>query len=547
MLTTSTSRYNLKRRVASLPPLSSEIFAEKVLANKASQAATAARASYEKSCSACQKTYYSENAFINHLSSQKHKSNATRQQRGAASNGDDGASMMSSTFSLGDPIETASNSVADGEAEREFADVISGIQKTKINDGEDTDEPLSQRPSRPHHSSTEGGDHTPHPLSETTTESGSVANGIEAPLEGPVRNCLFCNYLSPTFDTNIHHMTRQHDLFIPEREYLTDLEGLIIYLRAKVMEGHECLYCGKAKHTTSGIMTHMRDRGHCKIAFDSEEEQIEIGQFYDFRATYSDPEGEDDESDWSDDEEEDKTRSKDGAKLGAKRTPKTSIEAEDDGDAAMEDEGWETDSTLSSVPTDEIGSLPIDDRSHRYASLHNSRHHSHHDGRPHKASDGWHSRAHRTPHAVYFDDFEMHLPSGRAVGHRNMNKYWRQNLRSYPSAAERAERLAITNGTAVDVEDVDEDSDVDMDAPTPRPSSRNMQLQRGHDAGRQLVSNSRANGGLGMVGVSAAKKKEVSRAEKRERGRARRGENRYQAGNERRNNFQKHFRDPLLQ
>ena len=37
-------RYNLKRRVASLPPLTSEIFAEKVLANKASAAATAARA-----------------------------------------------------------------------------------------------------------------------------------------------------------------------------------------------------------------------------------------------------------------------------------------------------------------------------------------------------------------------------------------------------------------------------------------------------------------------------------------------------------------------
>ncbi|KAG9625428.1 hypothetical protein KCV04_g12192, partial [Aureobasidium melanogenum] len=71
-------RYNLKRRVASLPPLTSEVFAEKVLANKASAAATAARASFEKVCSACQKTYFSENAYANHLGSQKHRQQLAR-------------------------------------------------------------------------------------------------------------------------------------------------------------------------------------------------------------------------------------------------------------------------------------------------------------------------------------------------------------------------------------------------------------------------------------------------------------------------------------
>jgi len=65
------------------------------------------------------------------------------------------------------------------------------------------------------------------------------------------------------------------------------------------------------------------------------------------------------------------------------------------------------------------------------------------------------------------------------------------------------------------------------------------------DRGRELVS--RANGGLGMIGVSDAKKAEIRAVEKRDRKREQRARNKYQAGNEKRANFQKHFRDPLLQ
>lgn len=529
------SRYNLKRRVASLPPLSSEIFAEKVLANKASAAATAARASYEKSCAACQKTYYSENAFVNHLSSQKHKTSVAREQRAVSKMGDDAASMMSSTFSLGDPVETASNSVVDEAADEEFSKVVNGISKTSLEATES--DPLSRRPSRPHHSRAEQDTRSPHPLSEASAEEGSEMEGTTSTPTEPVKSCLFCNFGSPSFSLNVHHMTRYHDLFIPERDYLVDTEGLIGYLYAKVTQGHECLYCGKAKHTTSGIMTHMRDRGHCKIAFDSEEEQLEIGQFYDFSSTYSDPEAQDD-AEWST-EEEDRPSKRSAAKLGAKRGVETTVDGDEDGDAAMDDEGWETDSTLSSVPTDEITAVPIDDHSHRYASLCKSRHHSHSDARPHKSSDGFHSHAHSTPHAVYHDDFELHLPSGRTAGHRSMNKYWRQNLRSYPSASERAERLVIT--------EVDPDGDVNMDAPLDATSESQALQQRGHDRGRQLAAVSRTNGGLGMMGVTDAKKKEVSKAEKRERGREKRHFEKWHAGNERKNNFQKHYRDPLLQ
>lgn len=514
--------------MASLPPLSSEIFAEKVLATKASAAATAARASFEKPCTVCQKTYYSENAYNNHLNSQKHKANVTRAQKAVSSttHDDETASMLSSAFSMGEPVvESESKDVVDvDDAEAEFSQVVNDIKNTSL----DEKEPVSRRPTRPHHSSAE--DRPEHPLSTTTTATTTMEDDDTASTAStskynanPMLNCLFCNFASPTFPLNVQHMGRFHGMFVPEKDYLIDTEGLITYLWNKINDLHECLYCGKVVHTTPGIQTHMRDRGHCMIAFESEEELIEIGQFYDFTSTYSDAEEEGDDSDSFDST----TNETGGIKLGAARQATTTTISGDASAPAADDEGWETDSTLSDVPTDEITAIPLGDRSHRYALLARSRHHSHGDPRPHRSADGWHSHAHATPVAVYHDEFELHLPSGRTAGHRSLNRYYRQNLRNYPGVAERMElqqqqRRAIASGSESSL-DRDAHADGDMGG-----------------RGRQLVT--RGNGGLGMVGVSEAKKAEIRAVEKRERRREQRERNKYQAGNEKRGNLQKHFR-----
>jgi pre-60S factor REI1 len=498
-----------------LPPLSSEIFTEKVLANKASTAATAAKASFEKSCAACQKTYYSENAYNNHLNSQKHKSSVAKLQKGrhAVGNVDDAASVMSSAFSLGEPLDAKST---DGEADEEFSKVVNDLKQTSLNDG--TVEPLGRRPSRPHHS---GAENRPeHPLSRTETASSTMetddASTVSStkPQQNPLLNCLFCNYLSPTFPLNIHHMGRFHGMFIPEKDYLEDPEGLVKYLHTKIQEFHQCLYCGKTVHTAEGIQTHMRDRGHCKIGYESEEELIEIGQFYDFSSTYPDAE-EFEEAGRDLDSDDSEATAEGGVKLGTARRTTTTVDGQEV--LVEEDEGWETDSTVSSVPTDEITSVPIDDRSHRYKLLSRSRHHSHGDPRPHRNADGFHSHAHATPVAVYHDEYELHLPTGRTAGHRSLNRYFRQNLRNYPGVAERMEAQRTIKAASSDSEGED---------------------NRGR--GRQLIS--RADGGLGLVGVSDAKKAELRATEKRERKREERARNKYQAGNEKRGNFQKHFR-----
>lgn len=493
-LSATYSRYNLKRRVASLPPLTSEVFAEKVLANKASAAATAARASFEKVCIACQKTYYSENAYNNHVGSQKHKMQVMRMKSSDLA-ADDASSVMSSTFSLGEPLETASTTDGTDHGNGQVDQIADGLKDTNVADAQ--------------------------PLSKTTTNSTQVAStnddDDDETVEVLLNQCLFCNLISDDTDTNMVHMFKQHGMYIPEKEYLVDLEGLLAYLHEKIHDIHECLFCGQFKHTATGIQTHMRDRGHCMIPYSTEEEMLEIGDFYDFRSTYSDDEEEDDdEADQQDG----------GVKLGAARVTKVVIETEDGDDKMLDedDEGWESDGSLSSVPTDEITALPIDDHSHRYQTLDRHKHHSHSDPRPHRNTDGFHSHAHTTPRAVYHDDYELHLPSGRTAGHRSLAKYYRQNLRNYPTPAERAEQRAVEGRHDSDDEE--------------------NQRSRGHDRGRQIIS--RSEGGLGMVGVSDDKKREVALVEKKMQKKEQRAQAKQQWGVNRGGNNQKHFRVCLV-
>jgi pre-60S factor REI1 len=409
---------------------------------------------------------------------------------------DDASSVMSSTFSLGEPLETASNV--------ETASVAS----VATDRPEDRDADLSHIAESDQQSNIADDDNESRAPSNTTDADDDM-------VEVLLNQCLFCNTICEDVDENIKHMSKQHGMFVPEREFLVDLEGLLSYLHEKIHDDHQCLYCGQLKHTASGIQTHMRDRGHCMIPYSTEDEMLEIGEFYDFRSTYSD---DDESTDGADDQQEG------GVKLGAARATKVTIETEDgDGDAEMadeDDEGWESDGSLSSVPTDEITSVPIDDHSHRYKTLDQHKHHSHKDPRPHRNADGYHSHAHSTPHAVYHDEYELHLPSGRTAGHRSLAKYYRQNLRNYPTPEERADQRALEGR---------HDSDGEEEA-------RNSRNNRG----REIVT--RGEGALGMVGVSEDKKKEVRAAEKREKKREQRLRANYQWGTDRAGNNQKHWR-----
>ncbi|KAL4895025.1 C2H2 type zinc-finger-domain-containing protein [Aspergillus ambiguus] len=409
--------YNMKRRVASLPPVSQETFNEKVLAAKASTTAAAAKASYEKTCVACQKTFYSENSYQNHVKSSRHRAREARMLRDGT---DDASSVMSSTFSLGEPINKP-------REQTEVSKVTEQMKNATIGE-EDEDAEVPD------------------------------ADGFSA------SRCLFCSEKAASLQDNTEHMFKSHGMFIPERDYLVDLEGLIHYLWRKINENSECLYCHSIRNNPAGVRTHMRDKGHCMIAFESEDEQIEIGQYYDFRSTYSDH-GDDD-------------------------AMSTASETAEDGGVKVDgedDEGWETETSASSVDDEEL-----DDT--------------------------------KGGSSVYRTEYELHLPSGRSVGHRSLARYYRQNLHNYPTAEERvARQLAIENG------EIEEEE----------------KKPRGRNQNRAVVS--RANGGFGMVGATDSQKREALTTERKERTRAIRQEQRYTARVNRASNNQKHYRDPLLQ
>ena len=483
------SRYNLKRRVASLPPISVESFAEKVLTAQASSTAEAARTSFERLCPACQKTYYSENAYENHLKSQKHRLRVSVVNKDALSTEDgETASVISSTISLGQPINATiqSESIAksppsdsiDAEAEEEFSKVVNSIKEAVI-----SKEPVSRRPTRPHHSADE--QRKEHPLSPEKSRSNIDHSMVDSAPSSPEENlsfCLFCNFNSISLSQNMKHMAKTHGLFIPERDFLIDLKGLLKWLYERIhSKPHECLYCHKSKNTAEAIQGHMRDSGHCRIAFEEETDMIEVGQFYDFRSTYSDEETEKDDD-------------------------QTSAEE-------VDEDGWEDDSSVESEDVDQEFEINGSSKPKKPRSR---------------------SRTHSRSQALIFDD-ELYLPSGRVAGHRSLARYYRQNLHNHPSELELLQHRRH-------LEAAQEQGDGDV----PITDDGLLESRRREDGrGRQMVS--RANGGLGMLGVTEAKRREVQAVEKRDTRRAQRAEKQYQwAVNERRNN-QKHFRDPLLQ
>ncbi|KAF8246539.1 hypothetical protein K440DRAFT_631049 [Wilcoxina mikolae CBS 423.85] len=478
-------QYNLKRKIASLPPLSSETFAEKVLHAQANTRLEHERATFEKSCAACNKTYYSENGYVNHLGSHKHRQNVATAQMNAIRAGgsgrgvavgakqdaeDETESVVSSTFSLGEPVASTAEEVAP-LAEKVESLNISG----------DSTPTLSEAPAEPQ-------------------ETKQAALPLEA--------CLFCPYVSPTLTLNVSHMTKAHGLFIPEASYLVDLAGLIKYLGQKLVFGNQCLYCNKQKGGLEGIRTHMQDKGHTMLGFETEEQQVELGQFYDFRSTYSDA-GE--ESSSSDEAE---ASTNDATAEG---------EWEDaDGEGEGDGEAWETDSDTS-VDSLNLGTIPID----------RVRGASRREGTGHRMQDGWHSHAHSH---IYHDEYELHLPSGRSVGHRSLARYYRQHLRDHSIAPA---RRAIDYQADEDADD--EEGGVRVGENGEEGALLNRRERR--EEARALAK----RGNIGMLGATDSQKRDVAKFTKLSQAEELRGRRKFERGVNRQANSQKHYRDPLLQ
>lgn len=216
-------RYNLKRKVAGLPPLNHAQFE----ARKA--AAQAAHAQGQGS------------AKQDHVKPSKKEKVARRRQR------QESGSETSSLSSVQPPPPPPSGFVRRGAAAAEASE-----------EEWETEEELDE---------------------EEAAEAAQVQ-------ETDVTTSLFDNHKSADLDAALAYMQKTYGFFIPDPEYIADLEGLVEYLHQKVRLGRCCLFCERTFRTVAGVQRHMVDKAHAKIRYEDQADMDELSDWYDFTGSY---------------------------------------------------------------------------------------------------------------------------------------------------------------------------------------------------------------------------------------------------------------------
>ena len=238
-------RYNLKRKVAELPPVSAEGFQERVLLQR-----TIDQSQQEKVaqvCRVCHKHFSSKKSHESHLRSKKHKEVVAALERLRVAN------LATKT----QPFKGESG---------EFTKQSEGLPQSSAEDAADKE-------------------HGTKSLEEEDEES---SDGDPEPLD--ITECLFCPECAVSVEDNLEHMGEVHGFFIPDLEYLVDLEGLLGYLGGKVGVDNLCLYCnqrGKSFYSVEAARHHMIDCCHCKLFFEGDA-ALEYAEFYDYSKSYPD-------------------------------------------------------------------------------------------------------------------------------------------------------------------------------------------------------------------------------------------------------------------
>ncbi|XP_072220064.1 cytoplasmic 60S subunit biogenesis factor ZNF622 isoform X1 [Leuresthes tenuis] len=319
-------RYNLKRKVAEMPPVTAENFQERVLAQRATAEQQLTSAAVTEGCLVCNKKFSSSNAFQNHLQSHKHQQ-AEKQALLAAQRRVEKMNEKNLEKGLGDEK-------VDHDTRNEALQQVLKEQQRRVQTPQEATKQRVEKPPRmmwleeqfkrregeegaaaeeegwedveeeeeEEDDEMEEDDDEEETMDQEEGDSAASSETHPAPLPGsiPVTDCLFCSHHSKSLLKNVAHMTKVHSFFIPDVEFLIDLKGLIRYLGEKVGAGNVCLWCnekGRSFYSTEAVQKHMTDKSHCKLFTDGDA-ALEFADFYDFRSSYPDrKEGEDEDVD----------------------------------------------------------------------------------------------------------------------------------------------------------------------------------------------------------------------------------------------------------
>jgi pre-60S factor REI1 len=248
-------RYNLKRRVADLPPVSLKDFNERVVIQTSQQ-----KENEEMFCKLCSKHYTTNNAFLNHKQSKKHKeleamnemllSEQKKEDNQIAIKSDRTEKKAAQFKKIMEQREGFINEVLKSETKKESTTHME-------DDGNDEWEDIIED---------EVVDSEEDPFDKLT--------GID------IKKCFFCDHESETVEDKCEHMTAVHSFQIPDIENVNDLEGLVKFLGIKLGAYYVCLWCsGKCYNDLESVRKHMSDKGHQKMKFEGET-LLEYADYY---------------------------------------------------------------------------------------------------------------------------------------------------------------------------------------------------------------------------------------------------------------------------
>lgn len=359
-------RYNLKRRVAQLPPINADVFAEKLQISQKEQ----------------DLNQVDEFGFAilkpkvpNYHHQKKHHKKS--KNRGRHTGG-----LRKHTNLLRSVSPAAS--------------VASQVSRLSINSGSEIYTDFNEETASEYGFTTDS-NYEYESNEYTSSEYESSDDGETERIQ--TTDCIYCGLHNREIEQNVRHMFQSHGLYIPERSYLVDLKGLLNYLIDVVVINNKCTCCHFQGSSLESIRAHMDSKRHCRMPYETKEERALFAKFYDFsslniqtevseskagkKVAFQDQHDKKHEVEEESEEEEDRTQSREEKE-------------EEEGEERKEGSDTDINSNYSLVHVDDTG-------------------------------------------------VALTLPTGARVGHRSMQRYYRQTLPLPPNLEESTRTVTVAD------------------------------------------------------------------------------------------------------
>ncbi|PSC70432.1 zinc finger protein [Micractinium conductrix] len=271
-------RYNLKRKIAGLPPVTHEWYEARKAQLLASAATPVQRVWFDP---LTRRKFYSENTYLAFTRSKKYRDLVKK-------SGEAAPAPIVTLRKLDEAPQTAAQQAAQQAAAQQKA--AARVGPTAEGPGYRVKPAVHGGPAAMEEGSSDESDEDEEEgvddgsTWETASEEEMQAD--EKWEEWDVRRCLFDNKVSPSMEENLEHMFKNFGFYFPDAQYLSDPEGLLKYLGAKLQYGHVPLYesgdnpNAKQFHSLHAVQRHMIDVGKCKMLYDGNEDEYD--EFYEY-------------------------------------------------------------------------------------------------------------------------------------------------------------------------------------------------------------------------------------------------------------------------